>query len=328
MPVHKIILMNTEDDGASREDKAFQENEAFRGVEGFRESGGLKGGDNPGAGQHFRKLTDKMDFAGRYPNVEVYHIRKQEFDHGGTRHLGVQHSDADVFIMMTQDAMPVDRRLVENLTVHLSGKVAAAYARQLPGEESSVFERISRYFNYPENSRCKSLEDLDTLGIKTFFCSNVCAAYRRDVYDKVGGFVRHTIFNEDMIYASAAVREGYVISYEADARVVHSHSYTNLQQLRRNFDLGVSQAEHPEVFGGVASESEGKKLVAAAWNFLKKRGQLYRFPGFCIQCAFKYAGYLLGKHYKKLPRSWVLKITTNKTFFHNHFILQTHFHHN
>ena len=38
------------------------------------------------------------------------------------------------------------------------------------------------------------------------------------------------------------------IAYEAEARVLHSHNYTNMQQLRRNFDLGVSQAEHPEVF--------------------------------------------------------------------------------
>ena len=30
--------------------------------------------------------------------------------------------------------------------------------------------------------------------------------------------------------------------------MIHSHQYTNWQQLRRNFDLGVSQADHPEVY--------------------------------------------------------------------------------
>lgn len=276
-PVGKIILMNTEE-------------------------------------KYFRELTKETDFAAKYPNVEVHHISKQEFDHGGTRNRGVEYSDADFFVVLTQDAMPVDDKLVELLTDRLSGTAAAAYARQLPGADSSEFERASRIFNYPETSCVKSLADLETMGIKTFFCSNVCAAYRRDVYDELGGFIRHTIFNEDMIYAAGLIRAGYSIVYEAGARVVHSHSFTNMQQLRRNFDLGVSQTDHPEVFSGVASESEGRRFVAETWRYLKRKGRVLQFPGFCVQCAFKYAGYLLGRHYKKLPGRLVLKITTNREY--------------
>lgn len=66
----------------------------------------------------------------------------------------------------------------------------------------------------------------------------MCAAYRQDIYEELGGFVKHTIFNEDMIYAAKAVEAGYAIAYAADARVVHSHNYTNGQQFHRNFDLG------------------------------------------------------------------------------------------
>lgn len=283
LPVRRIFLMNTE--------KAYFD-ELLNGTDGMGESG----------------------FARKYPNVQVYHLEKREFDHGGTRHRAVGYSEAEVFVVMTQDAMPVDSFLVEKLTVNLRDKVAAAYARQLPGPDSSEFERVSRYFNYPKGSRVKTAADLESMGIKTFFCSNVCAAYRRDVYDELGGFVRHTIFNEDMIYASAVIRAGYGIAYAADAQVIHSHNYTNLQQLRRNFDLGVSQAQYPEVFAVASSESEGKRLVGNAWNYLKKNKRLYRFPGFCVQCAFKYAGYLMGKHYRMLPRRLVLKITTNREY--------------
>lgn len=264
--------------------------------------------------KYFEDLIQGTDFAARYRNVQVYHLSRREFDHGGTRRRAVQYSDADIFVCMTQDAMPVDEHLLERLTARLSGDVGAAYARQLPGEKSSEFERISRCFNYPDVSRLKSAADLDTLGIKTFFCSNVCAAYRRDIYEELDGFVRHTIFNEDMIYAAGLVRAGYQIAYEAQAQVVHAHNYTNMQQLRRNFDLGVSQADHPEVFAAVRSESEGKKLVRAAWKYLKAQKRLYRFPGFCVQCYFKYMGFLLGKHYAMLPRRWVLKITANREY--------------
>lgn len=264
--------------------------------------------------QFFDQLTEGMDFAAKYPMAEVHHLTKAEFDHGGTRHQGVSASEADIVVMMTQDAMPADEYLLEKLTQHLSGDVACAYGCQLAREDSSVLEKISREFNYPPVSRIKSAEDLPELGIKTFFCSNVCAAYRRDIYNELGGFTRHTIFNEDMIYAAGAVEKGYQISYEAQARVVHSHNYNCRQQFHRNFDLGVSQADHPEIFGKVKSESEGKKLVKAATEYLKKNGQIGKLPGFYLQCAFKYAGYLCGKNYRKLPKKVILWASDNKSY--------------
>lgn len=264
--------------------------------------------------KYFEQLIYGKKFIEKYHNVKVYHLSKREFDHGGTRHQGVKRSDAEIFVTMTQDALPADEFLLERLTADLSDKVAAAYARQLPAAGCSETEKASRRFNYPPVSRIKTAADIEELGVKTFFCSNVCAAYRRDIYDTLGGFIRHTIFNEDMIYAAAAVKAGYGIAYEAEAKVFHSHNYTNLQQLRRNFDLGVSQADHPEIFAEIPSESEGKKLVKETYGYLKGRKKLYLFPGFCIQCGFKYAGYLLGKNYKKLPRKWILKITTNREY--------------
>ena len=87
-----------------------------------------------------------------------------------------------------------------------------------------------------------------------------------------------------------------------------------MQQLRRNFDLGVSQADHPEIFAGVPSEAEGKKLVQVTYQSLKAKKKLYLFPGFCVQCGFKYVGYLLGKNYRRLPRRWIMKITMNREY--------------
>ena len=129
----------------------------------------------------------------------LYHISKEMFDHGGTRMCGVKHSDADIVIFMTQDAVPADKNLVANLVKGLEEEdTAVCYARQLPNAECSFVERYTRAFNYPDTSLVKTKADLDKYGIKTFFCSNVCAAYKKDIYEKQGGFVRRTIFNEDM----------------------------------------------------------------------------------------------------------------------------------
>lgn len=262
----------------------------------------------------FEQLTYGTDFPYLYQNVKIFHLSKREFDHGKTRHMGVLRSDADVFVMMTQDALPTDEHLIERLITHLKGEVAVSYARQLPKEDCRLEERLSREFNYPAKSCIKSAADLEKLGIKTYFCSNVCAAYRRDIYDKLGGFVKRAIFNEDMIYAAKVIENGYRIAYEAGALVYHSHNYTNMQQLHRNFDMGVSQAEHPEIFENVPSESEGMKLVKNTTKQLKQNKLWWRIPYFYTQCASKYAGYLLGKKYKKLPRKLILTLTSNKEY--------------
>ncbi len=264
--------------------------------------------------KYFQKLVYGTRFPENHKKVEVNHISKREFDHGRTRRQGVKKSDADIFVMMTQDAMPADDRLLERLTEQLTDKVAVAYARQLPDAECSVIERYVRGFNYPEKSAIKSQRDLPKLGIKTYFCSNVCAAYRRDIYEELGGFVRHTIFNEDMIYAATAIKADYRIAYVAEAQVIHSHNYTNRQQFHRNFDLGVSQAEYPQVFADVASESEGKKMVLKTAGYLLRSGNALKIPYLFLQTGCKYAGYLLGKHYKSLPQVLVRAFSDNKDY--------------
>ena len=151
---------------------------------------------------------------------------------------------------MTQDALPENIFLLSALLKAFSDpEVGAAYARQLPKKDCSEVERYTRRFNYPEESRTKSAEDLPELGVKTFFCSNVCAAWRRDTYLKLGGFEKKTVFNEDMIFAGRLIQAGGKIAYCADARVIHSHNYHAVQQFHRHFDLAVSQTMHPEVCG-------------------------------------------------------------------------------
>ena len=250
-----------------------------------------------------------------FPFTEVHHIKKEEFDHGGTRRKAAELTDAEVMVFMTQDALPADRDLIRNLTAPLKEpETAAAYARQLPNASCSFVERYTRSFNYPDKSSVKSREDLPVYGIKTFFCSNVCAAYRKDVYESLGGFTGHTIFNEDMIYASAVIQHGYRIAYAADAKVIHSHNYTCMQQFRRNFDLGVSQAEYPEVFQTASSESEGIRLVKKTFRYLCVNGRRRLIPGFVLQSGFKYAGYLAGKNYRRMPARMVRWCSMNKDY--------------
>ncbi len=259
----------------------------------------------------------------RYENAgklfEVINISSREFDHGGTRNEGAKGSSADLLLFMTQDALPADKKMMENLSAPFSDPlVAASYARQIPKKDASLGERFSRGYNYPETGFVKSIADKDRLGIKTYFCSNACAMYKRDVFEKLGRFPKGMIFNEDMVFAHTLMQNGYRVAYAADACVYHSHNYTNMQQFRRNFDLAVSQAMHPEVFSDVSSESEGKSYVKEAFSFFKKEKKPLYFVPFAIACAYRFAGYRLGKNYKHLSHKTILKCTTSPNFFYKY----------
>lgn len=278
-PIGRIIVMNTE--------KAYWNDRGFEGI----------------------------------PNMEVHHLSKKEFDHGATRNRGARYSRADIMVFMTDDAVPADERLIENLVAAFDKRgprgesVIMAYGRQLPDKDCSMAERYTRAFNYPEESCIKTKEDLGRLGIKTFFASNACCAYDREKFWFQGGFVHKAIFNEDMIFAGRAVlQDDYAIAYVAEARVIHSHNYGCAAQFRRNFDLAVSQTDHPELFAGIRSESEGIRLVKQTAAHLVKIRRPWLVPGMVVKSGFKYLGYRMGKCYRMLPKNLVVKCSMNKEY--------------
>lgn len=267
--------------------------------------------------QTVEDMDNKEDI--NYPdigiNINVYYIGKEEFDHGGTRRFGAGLSEADILMYMTQDAVPADEFLIENLLKPYEDPlISATYARQLPDVKAGIIEKYTRHFNYPKKSMVKSAKDIDKLGIKAYFCSNVCATYRRDIYEKLGGFVKRTIFNEDMIMAFNMIQSGYKIAYQAEAKVYHSHNYSYLQQFSRNFDLGVSHRQYPDIFLTVKSESEGIRLVKSTLRYLINKKKFFLIPDLILSSGFKYLGYLLGVNYRKLPTGFVLQCTMNKTY--------------
>ncbi len=247
--------------------------------------------------------------------VDLKHILSDEFDHGATRDEMARKSNADFILFMTDDAYPRDDKLISSLLEAFDEEsVVAAYARQIPKRGCTEQERQSRLFNYPAVSSKKSAADISRLGIKTYFCSNVCAMYRRDVYEKQGGFPVGMIFNEDMVFASRLIMAGYKIAYQAQAHVYHSHNYTLSQYFKRSFDMAVSQAMYSEVFGGVSSESEGMRLVKSVCSTFLKKGHPLQIIPFGFSCVAKYAGYFLGKRYTHLPNRLIFLCTGNKSF--------------
>lgn len=266
--------------------------------------------------EYWDKFFGDFDILAKYPFIELHHITESEFDHGNTRNYGVSLSSADFFLMLTNDAVPKDEHLVERMLKNFDDPmVAMCYARQIPHKHCNIIEKYTRSFNYPLTPAVKTKDDIPTLGIKAFFASNVCCMYRRSVFGAMGGFIKHTIFNEDMIFARKVLDGGLKIVYEPQAEVMHSHNYTGIMYLKRNFDLGVSQADNPDTFGDVKSEGEGIKLVKSTALYLVKKFMPHLVIKLVYHSACKYVGYKLGRSYRKLPSSLVLKLTMNPRYF-------------
>lgn len=287
----KVILMNTETENEESSSEVLEKNirEFFSNKQTLKETALL--------------------------NIEIVPVKKAEYDHGGTRDAGIKKSDATYVLLMTQDAVPRDAYLVEKmLAMFTTEDVGVVYARQLAWNGTSIVEAYSRLFNYPAHSQVHSKEDMDKLGIKTFFNSDVCSMYNRKVYIAAGGFSKKTIFNEDMIFAGNYIKNGGRVGYCAEAEVYHSHDYSCFEQFKRNFDLGVSQVDNPDIFNGVKSEKEGARYVLGAFRYLIDQRYYKEIPDLIAKSAFRYAGYMFGKHYKGLPQAFVKMISSNKNY--------------
>ena len=242
-------------------------------------------------------------------NVEIRHISSQDFNHGGTRQWGIdQCSESDIYVFLTQDAIPADAYAIENLVAAFDDEqVGSAYGRQLPHEGAGIFGRIARAFNYPPESHIYGLEDRKQHGIKTAFISNSFAAYRKEAMHSVGGFPKDTILSEDMYVAAKMLLAGWRVAYVADAMVYHSHDYTMLQEFRRYFDIGVFHAREPWIqrdFG--KAEGEGKRFVMTEFRSVMRHHpmSLWEIP---LRDGLKYLGYCMGKREAQIPNTWKKK---------------------
>ena len=258
---------------------------------------------------------DTLEICKQYSNINVIQVKQSEFNHGTTRNIAAKHSKGKYLIFLTQDAIPQNEKFIENLLKPFeNSQVAAIYGRQIARNDATPMERFSRHFNYPEEDTTKSKKDLEVLGIKAFFFTNVCSAFRREDFDNIGGFQNDIILNEDMIIASKLILSGKLISYASTATVIHSHSYTFRQQFGRYFDIGVSLKMNRYILEYSKVEKEGNKFLIEAIKFFVKSLKLNCAVKIVIESIFKFAGFKLGLNYNLFSKSMVRDFSMHKNY--------------
>jgi rhamnosyltransferase len=239
-----------------------------------------------------------------------YIIPRNEFNHGATRNIARKIIDVDIYIFLTQDVIPLPDAFDKLIKAFNNNHVGMAYGRQIAPNRIGPFGAHARYFNYPETSQLRSFEDRNIYGVKTVFCSNSFAGYRKRTLEQVGWFPEDVIQNEDTYVAAKALMQGWKIAYVHDAIVYHGHNYTVLQEFKRYFDIGVFHGNEKwiiKTFG--KTEGEGKRFVLSEWNYLTKHGYAYLLPISIIRNIAKFIAFKLGVHEKFLP-IWLKKMIT------------------
>jgi glycosyltransferase involved in cell wall biosynthesis len=183
----------------------------------------------------------------RAHGARVLAIEPERFTHGVARNRLMDAADGAQVALLTQDSEPADerwlQRLLEGFT--LASDVAIVYGPYRPRPQASfpVRNELERWFaslspdGRPRLERLeedeRSLPAVELLGRRGFFTdANACLA--RAAWERVP--FREVPYAEDRVLAMDMLRAGYSKAFVPGAAVIHSHDYTNGEQLRRCFD--------------------------------------------------------------------------------------------
>lgn len=261
--------------------------------------------------------------------VNIHTIPQSEFDHGGTRKLATELVDADIYIYLTQDAIPANENAFKEIvaTMLREKNVACAYGRQLPKHEATPISAHSRLFNYPAKSQIRSYSDRARYGIKTCFSSDSFAAYKKIPLQEIGNFPANLISSEDAYVAGKLLKQGYAIAYVADALVYHSHNLSIAQEFHRYFSIGVFHGRENWILKDFASATgEGFRFVKSELKYLWQHHHYTSIPRAFVLTIAKLVAYKLGLYEQYIPLHVKKKLGVNKSFWLKSTIVESYDH--
>lgn len=163
-------------------------------------------------------------------------IDKKDFSHSLTREKEAMKSKSDIIVFISQDIVIENTDYLYNLVNPIiNGEANACYSRQLTKFDN--IEKYTRESNYPDKSIIKAKDDIEKLGLKTFFFSDASSAVNAKVFKKLNGYDGKNLpINEDMYFAYKLIMNGYKIKYCADSVCYHSHNF-KLKELYDRYKL-------------------------------------------------------------------------------------------
>lgn len=237
-------------------------------------------------------LTESNDNTEEYlinNEIEYCKISKKEFSHSLSREMEALKSTADIIVFVTQDIVIEDEFWLYYLTKDIGkDKIAATYSRQI--SKYYNIEKYTREKNYPEKSFVKSKDDINNLGLKTFFSSDASAAIKRDVFVELNGYDNKRLpISEDMYFTYKLIMNNYKVKYCADSIVYHSHNF-KLKELYDRYKLTGMFFKENNYLDQYGTNSSGGELA----KYILKRAIQDRNIKVLVRWPFDMAARLFG----------------------------------
>ncbi|MFC3051710.1 rhamnosyltransferase WsaF family glycosyltransferase [Kordiimonas pumila] len=186
-----------------------------------------------------------LEIVAKYPAVKLHQIAKEDFNHGGTRNLGVELTTGDFIAFLTHDALPANNRWLHNLVTAIERfpNAAGAFGKHLAWPEASPFTKrdLNAHFDnmakaplyLDRNSDKLRYENADPVWLQRLhFYSDNNSCMRRSVWKEIP--YRAIKFGEDQVWADDIIKAGYGKVYAIQAVVYHSHDYDENETYERS----------------------------------------------------------------------------------------------
>jgi glycosyltransferase involved in cell wall biosynthesis len=185
-------------------------------------------------------------------SVRIVHIAPQDFSFGRALNRGLEVATGDVVVMASAHVYPFFDSWLELLLEPFGDEgVALSYGRQQVPEGGRFSEQqmLARWF--PPQSVPRQRDP---------FCNNANAAIRRALWQELP-YDEQLTGLEDMDWATRAIARGYVLSYVAEAVVVHVHD--------ESFGQVVNRYQREAIAHKQIHSDQQMPLATAAWLALK-----------------------------------------------------------
>lgn len=245
-------------------------------------------------------LTESVDQTEDYlkkSHITYKKIKKEEFSHSLTRELEGLESEADILVFITQDIVIEDELWLYHLVESIDDSdIVAAYSRQLT--KYNNLEKYTREFNYPAAERIQSKDQLDQLGLKTFFFSDAASAISAKVFKSLNGYDQKNLtFSEDMYIAHKIIMSNYRIKYTPKSTVYHSHDFT-LKEIYERYKLAGQFFRDNPYLDAYGTTGSGMDLASYMLKRLLEEKQFLLLLRFPFDMGVRYLGLKIGKHLK------------------------------
>jgi glycosyltransferase involved in cell wall biosynthesis len=165
-----------------------------------------------------------VSIAASFDRVTVVPIPPEQFSFGHALNVGVGHATSDICVFASAHVYPVYDTWIEHLIAPFADDlVALTYGRQQtpPNGRFSECRLLEQWF--PPKSVSRQRDP---------FCNNANAAIRRSVWEDLP-YDEALTGLEDLDWARRALERGLMLSYVAEAPIIHVHHETFGQVLNR-----------------------------------------------------------------------------------------------